>query len=219
MASKHLHGNTLDLTGLRFGRWTVLGYSHATPKHQVYWACRCDCGKERAVMGQNLRRGTSTSCGCAHQEQITALGKSNASHGMTGTRIYIMWKNIKRRCSSDKGKDFKDYKGRGITLCDEWREFEPFMEWALSNGYSDTLTIDRIDNNKGYSPDNCRFATIVEQVRNRRKTVKLTYKGETKPLTEWCEIYGLKKKTVYGRLHDYGWTDPTEILFGKGVAI
>ena len=113
---------------------------------------------------------------------------------------------MKRRCNDTKGKDFHNYGGRGITYCDEWERFEPFYEWAMSNGYRDNLTIDRINNDKGYSPENCRWATISEQARNRRTCHILTYKGVSKTIREWEEILGMKKGTLENRIVSLHWS-------------
>lgn len=123
------------------------------------------------------------------------------------TRLYSCWHHMKARCDGTTDKySSSRYKGRGITYCDEWKEWEVFKEWALTNGYSDALSLDRIDNNKGYSPDNCRWATQKEQTRNRSTTVRVIYYGKEWILRELCEAKGVDVELVYSRLHHQGWS-------------
>ena len=185
---------------MKFNHLTVLKYSHNDNGHHM-WLCLCDCGNTKLVRGTHLEHGESKSCGCL----IHAKGR-NQTHGLIGTRLYHIWRNMKRRCNDTKGKDFHNYGGRGITYCDEWERFEPFYEWAMSNGYRDNLTIDRINNDKGYSPENCRWATISEQARNRRTCHILTYKGVSKTIREWEEILGMKKGTLENRIVSLHWS-------------
>lgn len=132
---------------------------------------------------------------------VKEQGYKNKTHGLTKTRLYTTWGGMKARCND---KNDKDYGGRGIKVCDEWQEFEPFYQWALNNGYQDNLTIDRIDVNGDYEPNNCRWATKKEQGRNTRFNRYLTYKGETKTMSEWCEIYNIKQNTASTRIR-LGW--------------
>ena len=141
---------------------------------------------------------------------------SSFKHGETGTPLYNMWHHMKQRCYNIKNHNYKDYGGRGIAVCDEWRNsYLVFKAWAVNNGYKEGLTIDRIDNNKGYSPNNCRWATRKQQARNRRSTRLTTYKGVTKPLAEWCEILSLNYWTVVSRLDRLGWS--IEDALGGGI--
>lgn len=199
-------GAKLDLRGQRFGRWTVLeevGRSHGS----VLWRCRCDCGTVKNVSAQALRKGESTSCGCYNREIIT-------KHGMGRTRLHGIWCNMRYRCENPTAKNTADYGGRGIKVCEEWsNSFEAFAEWALANGYTDELTIDRIDNNGNYEPSNCRWATRVEQGRNKRNNVWLTFNGETHILAEWARITHQPMKRLWRR-HQLGWCD-RDIILGK----
>lgn len=137
-------------------------------------------------------------------------------HGETGTPLYNIWHHMKQRCYNIKNHNYKDYGGRGIAVCDEWcNSYLMFKEWAINNGYEEGLTIDRIDNNKGYSPNNCRWADRKQQARNRRSTRLTTYKGDTRPLTEWCEILNLNYWTVVSRLDRLGWS--IEDALGGGI--
>lgn len=180
----------MDLLGKRFGRWLVIGRALNRGK-RVYWHCRCACGVERDVLEQNLLNGRSRSCGCLSRELAAVRMKRQATkHGGARTRPYRIWHKMIGRCNAKQGREFRNYSGRGIHVCEEWKDFTVFQDWSLKNGYSDDREIDRINNDKGYSPGNCRWATRTQQVRNRRNTAKETINGETKSVAEWCEIFG-----------------------------
>lgn len=156
----------IDMTGERYGRLVVLEY-HSTNRHgKALWSCRCDCGNEGVFIGENLRSGRTTSCGCYNLERSI---KVNTTHGMTGTRLYECWLDMKKRCYNPNNKEYSNYGQRGIRVCGEWEnDFEAFMKWSLNTGYDDTLTLDRIDVEGDYTPDNCRWSTWSEQGRNKR---------------------------------------------------
>ena len=187
-----------DMTGKRFGRLIVIKYTGCKK-----WRCQCDCGSVVDVLGVLLRNGHTKSCGCLRKD---VAHTSKTKHGKYHARVYRTWASIVQRCCNSNYKDFKNYGARGITMCDEWKnDFQAFYDWAISNGYNDSLTIDRIDNNKGYEPSNCRWATKKQQSRNRRNVKQYTINGEKHCLSEWCEIIGLNYNNVRQRVYK-GWS-------------
>lgn len=161
------------MIGTTVGRLVVLEAAGRDRKRNLLWLCECSCGAITVVAGWRLRKQEPRSCGCLQRETVSRL---NTSHGMSKGRLYNIWANMLARCNNDRTPHFNDYGGRGISVCQEWRDFLPFASWALSNGYSDLLSIDRINNNGNYEPSNCRWATNLEQSRNKRprKDQKLT---------------------------------------------
>ena len=165
-----------DLTGQRFGRLVVIRRSGTTRQGVATWFCLCDCGNERIVSGASMRKGHSNSCGCLRDEIVA---KTQATHQKTKTRLYNVWTHMIQRCHNPKHTAFKRYGGRGITVCDEWRnDFLAFYDWAIANGYDENAafhqcTIDRIDNDRGYSPDNCRWADAKTQNSNKSNNRKV----------------------------------------------
>lgn len=151
----------IDLSGRKFGRWLVLGRSGGE-----IWRCRCDCGMERDVAGGHLRLGRSRSCGCLKLEMQASRLRS---HGGKGTDLYQRWHGIRSRCLVPSASGYSRYGGAGITVCAEWDDFAAFRDWALANGYAKHLTIDREDNDKGYEPGNCRWATRRVQRLNQKR--------------------------------------------------
>lgn len=180
-----------DLEGKRFGRLTVIKFLEQGEREDKrrQWLCKCDCGNYSQVSGAKLINGHTKSCGCA---VVDFIGSLNRKYPNKDKRIYRIWRAIHNRCYAENNREFNNYGGRGITICDEWKEensgYTAFHEWAVNNGYSEGLTIDRIDVDKGYSPDNCRWITNKEQQNNRRDNVLLTYNGETHTMKEWSEI-------------------------------
>ena len=181
-----------DLTGMVFGRLKVIGFD-SVRNGSYYWLCECECGNRKSVQYSKLMRGHTRSCGCLASE-------IRRKHGMSHTRLYNTWTNMKSRCTNPKDEFYKDYGGRGIKVCDEWmKSFSSFYEWAMNNGYADHLTIDRIDNDGDYTPDNCRWVDLKEQANNKRNNVTVTINGLTKTLAEWSEITGIPYKTLHVR--------------------
>lgn len=191
--------------GKRFGRLTVISRTDIKDSGRHYkWLCKCDCGNEKIVSSCNLTSGNTLSCGCLKREVV----KHNAQikHGKSNTRLYGIWRDMKSRCHNPKSPKHKVYFDRNITVCDEWaNDFEIFYYWAINNGYSEELTIDRIDNEKGYQPDNCRWTTQLEQQRNKRNNHNIHYNGETHCLTEWCELLGLNYRKTKSRINNLKW--------------
>ena len=191
-----------DLTGQRFGRLVVLRRDQNDRNGKATWRCQCDCGKEVVVVGANLRTGDTKSCGCMHYEFIRNL---NVTHGYSKTRLYKVWAHMKERCYNPSNKNYDRYGMRGITICDEWlQDFLKFREWAMANGYDESApkgqcTIDRIDNNKGYSPDNCRWVDMKTQLSNYSKNIYVEIDGKKQTLRQWADEVGLPYMTIVGR--------------------
>lgn len=196
-----------DLTGQRFGRLIV---KERVPnnKGKTKWLCVCDCGGTAVVQGGNLTSGNTVSCGCVQKERAR---EARTTHGRTRTKLYRAWAHIKDRCQNPKGKDWNDYGGRGIKVCDEWlNSFEAFRDWALTNGYRDDLTIDRIDVNGDYEPTNCRWADAKTQGNNKRNNRVITIDSESHTLAEWANIKGVKVQSIRSRI-SRGW-DPEKAI-------
>lgn len=191
-----------DLTGKRFGRLVVLGLSNVRKANKRYWLCRCDCGKLVDAQGNNLVSGNTRSCGCLRKETSVSC---NTTHGLRYTRIHNIWSKMKDRCNNARCVEYELYGARGITYCPEWETFLPFYNWAMENGYREDLTIDRIDVNGNYCPENCRWITLEEQQKNRRTTRWYTEDGKTMCLTDWIAQKGLTSGCVYSRLKR-GWS-------------
>lgn len=188
-----------DLTGKRFGRLTVIGVED-NGKRKTYYACQCDCGNVKVIRADALVGGCTVSCGCKKKEQDRVNLTANHSHKMSGTRIYWVWVDMKNRCYNCMSTIYDRYGGRGILVCEEWKnDFKAFYDWAISNGYDEKLTIDRIDVNGNYEPSNCRWSTMKEQANNRTTNVKIRIGNVTKTITEWCEIFQVDPKRTLAR--------------------
>lgn len=191
----------IDLSGKKFSRLTAICPSGKDKHRNVLWRCLCECGRETVVSATALKRGKTKSCGCLKAE---ILMKRNRTHSLSGTHIYKVWAGIKQRCENEKNKRYKDYGGRGIRLCNEWKRFEPFYSWAIKEGYKPGLDIDRIDNNSGYSPQNCRFVTRRENCLNKRDNVYVYAFGRKKTISEWQDETGLPRNVIQKRIKR-GW--------------
>ena len=202
----------VDLTGRRFGRWFVLNkedaYIASSGNRYTRYLCRCDCGAERAVLSASLRNGRSTSCGCYNAENKKEVCRKNfTTHGESKTRLYHIYNDIKKRCYNKNAHNFDDYGGRGISVCAEWRfDYNKFRQWALANGYKDDLSIDRIDVDGDYSPNNCRWVDNVTQANNRRSNRIVEINEQIHTLAEWARILDVP----YKRLHKQ---------FSKGIPL
>lgn len=196
----------IDLTGQRFGRLTVLERAENKRGHAA-WLCRCDCGRSIVVQSDSLKSGNTRSCGCLFAE--TSLRKIAALHKdhdrRTKTRLYNIWHGMRKRCKVVSHNSFRYYGERGISVCPEWEtSFDAFRDWAIKNGYSDNLSIDRINNNLGYSPTNCRWVDGKMQGRNKRNNKRYFYRGENLTAAEWADQQGLDVRILRSRLNS-GW--------------
>lgn len=201
-----------DITGERFGNLVVLGKCDPIPgKKNSRWLCRCDCGRTSIVSRCSLITGHTKTCG-----DNTHKKGANSTHGLSKTRLYQEWLSMKRRCLPNS-QDSKTYFRRGITVCTEWlSDFIAFRSWAIANGYADNLSLDRVDNDKGYSPDNCRWVPIALQQSNKSNTTIVEYEGQQHCLRTLCEEIGFPYKTAHRRymnLKRRGKSIDTSILF------
>lgn len=184
----------LDLSGKKFGKLYVVEIDKNPSNKRIKWICLCDCGKITSVASHQLVSGNTKSCGCIRYET------KNQTHGMRHTRIYEIWCGIKKRCYNKNDKNYPKYGGRGISVCEEWKnDFSIFFSWAISHGYKDNLTIDRINNNGNYEPNNCRWITHAEQQRNRTNNIFIEKDGIKKTLSEWALEMNINPKVAYQR--------------------
>lgn len=195
--------NFKDLTGKKFGKLTVIKRVKNSKNNHARWLCECECENKVAVLSASLRDGNTRSCGCLQREKAR---EAKTKHGLANSRLYIIWFNIKQRCNNSKNPNYKHYGGRGIKICKEWQEnFMSFYNWAMDNGYKEDLTIDRIDVNGNYEPNNCRWATSDIQANNMRTNRILTYKEETHNMKQWAKILNINYTTLHSRFRK-GWT-------------
>jgi hypothetical protein len=210
----------IDLTGTTFNRWTVVSRAANTAAGQAQWRCRCDCGTERELKSIVIRRGISQSCGCLKIERIIerTTTHGHAANGMTPT--YHSWASMIARCTNPNKKEFPEYGGRGITVCERWRwSFQNFLD-DMGEKPPGRFSLDRIDNSGGYEPGNCRWATDVQQANNKRPMRPwrlFTFNGETLPIAEWAARTGINERTLEARLNRLRWpveralTTPTQL--------
>lgn len=192
-----------DYIGKKYGRLTILKRVENRGHHPVV-RCRCDCGKELDVFLHSLTSGNTASCGCYNRE---AFMNRISKHGMCDTPLYRAYKNMIQRCTNPNHPRYKDWGGRGISVCKEWTDdIQSFFEWAQASGYKNGLTIERIDNDKGYSPENCRWATPSEQQHNKRNTKYIELNGETRSILEWAELSGVNANRINTRYFKLNWT-------------
>ena len=187
------------MIGLRFGKLVVLEEAGQDKYTSRLYLCQCDCGERSVKAGWLMRRGSTTSCGCV---QRSVLGDASRTHGARKTRAYSIWHNMKTRCDNPNSRYFKDYGGRGIKICDRWRDFSAFLE-DLGQP-PDGMTLDRIDNDRGYEPGNVRWASKKDQANNRRSSRVIEHGGERLTLQQWANRTGIKRATIAQRL-DRGW--------------
>ena len=194
-----------DLAGRRFGRLTAIERVNEKGERPK-WLCRCDCGAEMVASSCDLLRGSVKSCGGLAREKTI---ERSETHGGSKTRLYQVWINMIRRCENKGRYAYKNYGARGISVCKEWKNFSTFREWALSTGYDETAahgvcTLDRVDVNGDYCPENCRWVTMKAQCRNKRGNRIVEFNGVKKTVAEWSEITGIEYNTLLRRINA-GW--------------
>lgn len=212
----------IDLTGQKFGRLTVIKRDGKNKKRQALWLCQCDCGNLARTTTYLLKSGKTKSCGCLQKEIASKIGfkilfKEGQMKNKKYQRIRKILNSMRSRCYNPKNNRYKNYGGRGINICSEWdneQGIKNFYKWAINNGYQDNLSIDRIDNNGDYEPNNCRWVTNKEQANNRRTNRLITYNEETHTLAEWSRILNIKYSVLQSRLDNHNWTIE-ESFFGK----
>lgn len=220
-------GNKKDLSGIKFGRLTVIercGIKKEGNAYRYVWRCLCDCGGTKEVTTKDLTRGLVRSCGCLHRENSSKICKKvRTKHGLTfgseiEKRLYNIWKGIRMRCYGKTSEAYKNYGGRGISMCKEWKDDpECFVRWCLGNGYVEGLDIDRIDVNGNYEPGNCRFITRGENAKNRRCVHHITVDGEIHTCSEWGRIIGYSHSSVSRILRREG-EDKTISIIRKRIS-
>ena len=190
----------VDLTARRFGRWTVEARAENNRHNQPQWHCICDCGGQKVVTGGILVSGASQSCGCLARENASERGRDSATHGMARSPTYRIWGDMLTRCTNPKSSGFRKYGARGVTVCDRWRRsFAAFLEDMGERPLG--LTLDRIDNSKGYEPGNCRWATMQAQQNNRSNNHRMTHDGVTLTLAQWARRLRKSPTTLHNRLN------------------
>ena len=208
--SNVVHNNDNIWIGKKFGRLTVIGFEKSKKHTKWNWKCKCDCGNVRVVDPAAVKKGNTRSCGCLHDEECAKRATKFKHSIYEYKRLHGIYHGIKRRCYRVSEPRYKDYGGRGIKMCDEWLDknngFDNFVEWALSHGYTDKLTIERNDVNGNYCPENCSWITLEEQRNNQRGTLWVEYKGERVRLKELCEKEAVVSyDTVHDRIYKRGW--------------
>lgn len=188
-----------DLTSGRYGKLLVVSLERVNP---TFYLCQCDCGKTSIARSSDLVSGKTKSCGCGRGKPPGL----SVAHGRR-SRLNRIWKQMRQRCKNPNDCAYARYGGRGITICKEWDDFKVFRLWALGSGYGHDLSIDRIDNNLGYSPQNCRWVTNFAQARNKRNNRIMTLGGESLPLAQWAERLGINIGTLKSRVNNLKWDD------------
>lgn len=194
-------GKMRDLSGQRFGRLTVIEPCGTTGHGEIKWRCICDCGNEHMASRGSLVGGKVSSCGCLRREQAGEIrAYVKPKHGGSNTRLYRIWRNMKSRCNCPTASKYHLYGGKGVRVCEAWISFGPFRDWAMSNGYADDLTIDRLDSNGDYYPENCRWVTSKVQGNNTSQNHKIEYDGRVQTLSQWADDLSLPYKVLSERI-------------------
>lgn len=195
-----------DLIGQKFGK--LVAIEHFVQQGQSWCKCKCDCENVKNVRASCLISGVTQSCGCYQRERTST---TNRLHGESGTRLYKIWKHMKGRCLCKSDKNYSLYGGRGISIYENWmNSYENFRNWAIQSGYSEKLTIDRINVDGNYCPENCRWVTVKAQANNKRTNIYVTLGNETHTLAEWGEINGISYETIDKRRR-YGWSNESAV--------
>lgn len=195
--------SALNISGNKFGKLTAKKPVGKNKKGQIIWLCKCDCGKMCEIPSSSLVSGNSKSCGCSRR-------KNGEIHNH---RLYNIWRGMKNRCYNSSHMAYENYGGRGIEICEEWKnDFQTFYKWAVENGYSDNLTIDRINNDGNYEPNNCRWITQKEQCNNTRRNIYVTCDGKTNTISEWIRVIGVSRRVMENRIKKCGHQKAVEIL-------
>lgn len=192
-----------DLSGKRFGRLVAVSRTENSKSNQTQWLCKCDCGETVIVRSSSLLNGHTKSCGC-YSNEIRRVNTDQTTHGKSNTRLYRIWAGIKARCTNPHVKIYPHYGGRGIALCSEWLSFDEFYRWSMGNGNRDDLSIDRVDVNGNYTPDNCRWVDHITQMNNTRRNCYYEFDGKRMTITQIERIVGLPKGLLTQRLHVLG---------------
>jgi hypothetical protein len=210
--------NLKDLTGMKFGRLTVIERTGSNKQGRALWKCKCDCGNDEFVItiGTNLLKGDRTSCGCLNIEKTI---ERSTTHGGSKTRLYNIYRDILKRCYNPKFKHYQYYGGKGVSVCKEWigeSGFINFRVWSMMNGYKDDLTLDRINGDGNYEPNNCRWVSMKVQNNNKKNNHFITINGETKTITQWSEEYNLEKGVLQKRIRS-GWEESELLKPSKNI--
>ena len=194
--------NPYEYIGKKFNRWEVISYKGRDNNGKHSFECRCDCGNIKTIPLGNLKTGASKSCGCLNYEKLKG-NTHNKKHGMSFSKEYNSWRAMLDRCENKNYREYIEWGGRGVKVCERWHDFENFYNdmGKRPNG----MTLDRIDNNGNYEPSNCRWATAKVQGNNRRSNTLITYNGETRTLQQWADKVGIKANTIHNRIANLGW--------------
>jgi hypothetical protein len=216
-------GRVKDITGQKFNHLTAIRYSHKGKWNRAYWVFRCDCGNEKIISSNTVTKKNAEvkSCGCVN-DAVRKSGNNHRIHGDANTRLYKVWKNMRRRCYGSDASSNKWYKDRGIKICEEWNDYRLFRLWALANGYDENAefmqcTLDRIDTNGDYCPENCRWVSCKVQANNKTNNRLVEWNGDIHTLSEWSDIVGIPFNIIASRYYSYGWTIEDALSVPVGV--
>lgn len=186
----------------KYNRLTIKSVSGEVKGRCSTWLnCQCECGNMKVIRFDYLVNGRTKSCGCYRKDNMIKQNKNKITHNLTGVRLFNIWRGMKRRCYDEKVTEYKHYGGRGIKVCDEWlNSLESFANWSYDNGYNGTLTIDRIDNNGNYEPNNCRWVNQYTQQNNRTNNIQVEYQGRTQNISQWSKELNIKYGKLYTRI-------------------